>query len=45
MIELVLALGEFELFPAWGEIELVLALGLLVFALWLTLSPKFGGIG
>ena len=45
MIELVLALDGLELFPAWGEIELVLALGLLGFALWLMFSPKFGGIG
>jgi len=45
MIELVLALDRLELFPDWGEIELVLALGLLVFALWLMFSPKFGGIG
>ena len=45
MIELVLALDGLELFPARGEIELVLALGLLVFTLWLNFSPKFGGIG
>ena len=45
MIELVLALDRLELFPDWEEIELVLALGLLVFALWLMFSPKFGRIG
>ena len=45
MIELILTLDGLELFPDWGEVELVLALGLLVFTLWLTLSPKFGGIG
>ena len=44
MIELVLALDELKLFPAWGEIELVLAVFLIVFMLWLTLSPRFEGI-
>ena len=44
MVELVLALDELELFPGWGEIELVLAVFLIVFMLWLMFSPKFGGI-